>query len=202
MFILSRYIFDKFDIVEKESQSVFSIASGMLTYTVLYLYILFFNSEYLQIFNSFIFYLIAIDSILAVAWSYLQYPYPNQHPHQVSDDTDTDSDTGTYSDIDTDSDGSEDTDADDDNTEESVSTVPAHLITPTAPIQTIVALKESHENENLPNRPPTPIPTDPTPVMLTPTEALPTITETPPTPPPVAPVKPPRSRKKAQVVEI
>ena len=45
--------------------TTYSIAIGLIIYTSIYLYLLFYNGEYLSIFNKFIIYIIAIDLLLS-----------------------------------------------------------------------------------------------------------------------------------------
>jgi hypothetical protein len=45
--------------------TTYSIAIGLIIYTSIYLYLLFYNDEYLSIFNKFIIYIIAIDLLLS-----------------------------------------------------------------------------------------------------------------------------------------
>lgn len=65
MFILSQYILKQVNICNMNDITTYSIAIGLIIYTSIYLYLLFYNDEYLSIFNKFIIYIIAIDLLLS-----------------------------------------------------------------------------------------------------------------------------------------
>ena len=65
MFILSQYILKQVKICNTNDITTYSIAIGLIIYTSIYLYLLFYNDEYLSIFNKFIIYIIAIDLLLS-----------------------------------------------------------------------------------------------------------------------------------------
>ena len=65
MFIISQSILNKSKLCNFESISTYSIASGMVVYASIYLYLLFYNNEYLSLFNKFIIYIVGIDLLLS-----------------------------------------------------------------------------------------------------------------------------------------
>lgn len=65
MFILSQYILKHINVCNMNDITTYSIAIGLILYTSIYLYLLFYNDEYLSIFNKFIIYIIAIDLLLS-----------------------------------------------------------------------------------------------------------------------------------------
>ncbi len=66
MFVISQYLLNTSGICKNTQQiSTYSIALGLILYSAVYLYILFYNEEYLNIFNKFIIYLVVIDLLLS-----------------------------------------------------------------------------------------------------------------------------------------
>lgn len=65
MFILSQILLKQINICNNNSVTTYSIAIGLIIYTSIYLYLLFYNDEYLSVFNKFIIYIIGIDLLLS-----------------------------------------------------------------------------------------------------------------------------------------
>ena len=64
MFIISQYLLHKSNLCNSDNISTYSIAVGLLIYSSIYLYLLYYNNEFLFIFNKFIIFLIGIDLLL------------------------------------------------------------------------------------------------------------------------------------------
>jgi hypothetical protein len=94
MFILSQYILKHLNICNFTDITTYSIAIGLIIYTSIYLYLLFYNNELLSIFNKFIIYIISIDLLLSTFY-YLnnetQYNCENINPENIKLIEDTDS---------------------------------------------------------------------------------------------------------------
>lgn len=94
MFILSQYILKHIKVCNFTDITTYSIAIGLIIYTSIYLYLLFYNNELLSIFNKFIIYIISIDLLLSTFY-YLnnenQYICENINPENIKliDDTDS-----------------------------------------------------------------------------------------------------------------
>lgn len=74
MFVLSQYILNTTGMCTTTKQiSTYSIATGLILYGAVYLYILYYNEEYLSIFNKFIIYIILIDLLLSAFYYYNLY---------------------------------------------------------------------------------------------------------------------------------
>jgi hypothetical protein len=65
MFIISQISLDKLHICEHENISTYSIVIGLVIYGAIYLYFLFYNSEYINLFNKFVIYIVGIDLLLS-----------------------------------------------------------------------------------------------------------------------------------------
>ena len=70
MFILSQLLLKNTKLCIEESITTYSIMIGVIMYASIYSYILLYNSEYLQIFNKFIIFIISIDLLLSVFFHY------------------------------------------------------------------------------------------------------------------------------------
>ena len=71
MFVVSQYILNLSGMCTTNQQiTTYSIALGLILYGSIYLYILFYNNEYLNIFNKFIIYIIAVDLLLSAFYYY------------------------------------------------------------------------------------------------------------------------------------
>lgn len=64
MFVLSQYMLNYAGLPSNQ-MTTYSIVAGLILYGSIYLYILFYNNEYLSIFNKFIIYIIVLDLILS-----------------------------------------------------------------------------------------------------------------------------------------
>jgi hypothetical protein len=65
MFIISQYLLNNLSSNKLEYTSIYAIAIGLVVYACIYLYFLFYNEEFLSIFNKFIIYIIGIDLLLS-----------------------------------------------------------------------------------------------------------------------------------------
>ena len=66
MFLISQYLLNATGTCKNVNQvSTYSVAVGLVLYASIYLYMLFYNEEYLVIFNKFIIYIIIIDLVLS-----------------------------------------------------------------------------------------------------------------------------------------
>jgi putative flippase GtrA len=76
MFIISQYLLNNLstftdDVDRKqgrsklENTSIYAIGIGLVVYACIYLYFLFYNEEFLPIFNKFIIYILGIDLLLS-----------------------------------------------------------------------------------------------------------------------------------------
>jgi hypothetical protein len=66
MFVVSQYLLNASGMCKNSQQiSTYSIALGLILYSSIYLYILFYNNEYLSIFNKFIIYIVIVDLLLS-----------------------------------------------------------------------------------------------------------------------------------------
>ena len=103
MFVLSQYILKKSDVCNINNISTYAIAIGLVIYASIYLYFLFYNNEYLSIFNKFIIYIVGIDLLLSTFYYYNMENTLNNYepindienpPHmRVIDEEDTNSDS-------------------------------------------------------------------------------------------------------------
>lgn len=68
--------------------STYSIITGLILYASIYLYLLFYNDEYLSIFNKFLIYIIVVDLLLSTFYYFnLQksYKYSDQHNYSIEE---------------------------------------------------------------------------------------------------------------------
>lgn len=66
MFIISQYLLNLSGTCKNINQtSTYSIITGLILYASIYLYLLFYNDEYLSIFNKFLIYIIVVDLLLS-----------------------------------------------------------------------------------------------------------------------------------------
>lgn len=65
MFIISQYILQKSNVCNPDNISTYAIATGLIIYASIYLYLLYYNDEFLYLFNKFIIYIIGIDLLLS-----------------------------------------------------------------------------------------------------------------------------------------
>jgi hypothetical protein len=66
MFIISQYLLNLSGTCKNINQiSTYSIITGLILYASIYLYLLFYNDEYLSIFNKFLIYVIIVDLLLS-----------------------------------------------------------------------------------------------------------------------------------------
>ena len=65
MFVISQVILHKSNMCKVDNISTYAIATGLVIYAAIYLYLLFYNNEYISLFNKFIIYIIGIDLLLS-----------------------------------------------------------------------------------------------------------------------------------------
>lgn len=65
MFVISQFVLHKSNMCKFDNISTYAIASGLIVYASIYLYLLFYNNDYVSLFNKFIIYIIGIDLLLS-----------------------------------------------------------------------------------------------------------------------------------------
>lgn len=65
MFIISQYFLSKSSVCYPSSVQIYSIALGIILYAAFYMYIMFYNNQYLGIFNKYIIYIVGADLLLS-----------------------------------------------------------------------------------------------------------------------------------------
>lgn len=65
MFIISQLLLHKSKMCNQENISTYAIAIGLVIYASIYLYLLFYQNDYVFMFNKFIIYIISIDLLLS-----------------------------------------------------------------------------------------------------------------------------------------
>jgi hypothetical protein len=65
MFVISQFALHKSNMCKFNNISTYAIASGLIVYASIYLYLLFYNNDYVALFNKFIIYIIGIDLLLS-----------------------------------------------------------------------------------------------------------------------------------------
>ena len=70
MFIVSQYALQKSNACNNIDTSTYSIVIGLVIYGGIYLYFLFYNNEYLSLFNKFVIYIVGIDLLLSTFYTY------------------------------------------------------------------------------------------------------------------------------------
>ena len=70
MFIISQYLLHKTNLCSSENISTYSIAVGLIIYSAIYLYILYYNNDFLFIFNKFMIFIIGIDLLLSTFYHF------------------------------------------------------------------------------------------------------------------------------------
>ena len=92
MFVLSQYLLNSSGMCNPQQITSYSIALGLILYSSIYLYILFYNNEYLSVFNKFIIYIVVVDLLLS-AFYYFNSQEKEDSPSLVlNNDTDDDDD--------------------------------------------------------------------------------------------------------------
>ena len=70
MFIISQYLLHKSKLCSSDNISTYSIAVGLIIYSSIYLYVLYYNNDFLFIFNKFIIFIIGIDLLLSTFYHF------------------------------------------------------------------------------------------------------------------------------------
>lgn len=65
MFIVSQIVLDKSKLCNIKNISTYAIITGLIVYASIYLYLLFYQNDYLMLFNKFIIYIVGIDLLLS-----------------------------------------------------------------------------------------------------------------------------------------
>lgn len=65
MFVISQFVLHKSNMCKFDNISTYAIASGLIVYASIYLYLLFYNNDYVSLFNKFVIYIIGIDLLLS-----------------------------------------------------------------------------------------------------------------------------------------
>lgn len=91
MFILSQYLLNLTGLCTNYQQLLsYSIALGLILYSSIYLYLLFYNNEFLPMFNSFIFYIIIVDLVLSTYY-YFKLPEMKTNTNDIDSESETSS---------------------------------------------------------------------------------------------------------------
>ena len=97
MFVISQYLLNASGSFKTMNQvSVYSIMTGLVLYTSIYLYLLFYNEEYVSIFNKFIIYVVVIDILLSIFYYFnmsreLEYKRANVITEETNIESDDES---------------------------------------------------------------------------------------------------------------
>ena len=70
MFIISQYLLHKSKLCNSDNISTYSIAVGLIIYSSIYLYLLYYNNDFIFIFNKFIIFIIGIDLLLSTFYHF------------------------------------------------------------------------------------------------------------------------------------
>lgn len=85
MFIVSQYILRLMNVKSINKEITYSIILGLIFYTSLYLYILYYKEDFLNIFNKFIVYIVIGDLMLTTLYIYLSKNSKNQSSKLLND---------------------------------------------------------------------------------------------------------------------
>ena len=97
MFVISQYLLNASGSFKTMNQvSVYSIMTGLVLYTSIYLYLLFYSEEYVSIFNKFIIYVVVIDILLSIFYYFnmsrdLEYKRANAFTEETNIESDDES---------------------------------------------------------------------------------------------------------------
>lgn len=149
MFVVSQYILNLSGMCTTSQQiTTYSIALGLILYGSVYLYILFYNNEYLNIFNKFIIYIVGVDLLLSAFYYYnLQSSDKSIKENEESEDESEDEDDPEYESEDEDE--QDDKEEDDNETQQYIQNLikQANLskqpLVPIIPLNNNVELEES-----------------------------------------------------------
>lgn len=88
MFVISQFALHKSNMCKFNNISTYAIASGLIVYASIYLYLLFYKNDYVALFNKFIIYIIGIDLLLSTFYyfntSKKLEPEPKQELHNLN----------------------------------------------------------------------------------------------------------------------
>jgi hypothetical protein len=112
MFVLSQYLLNASGMCKTQQILSYSIALGLIVYSSIYLYLLFYNNDYLSIFNKFIIYIVVVDLLLSAFYYFNLQEKEDTHKLSMGEeDGESDSDNDEESEVEYI--GSEDDDEDD-----------------------------------------------------------------------------------------
>lgn len=116
MFVLSQYLLNASGMCKTQQILSYSIALGLILYSSIYLYLLFYNNDYLSIFNQFIIYIVVVDLLLSAFYYFnLQEDKNQQTKLQIRND-DKEKHQNTYESIHKyDSESDDDSESDEEN---------------------------------------------------------------------------------------
>lgn len=80
MFVISQFALHKSNMCKFNNISTYAIASGLVVYASIYLYLLFYNNDYVALFNKFIIYIIGIDLLLSTFYYFNTSKKPEAEP--------------------------------------------------------------------------------------------------------------------------
>ena len=80
MFVISQFALHKSNMCKFNNISTYAIASGLIIYASIYLYLLFYNNDYVALFNKFIIYIIGIDLLLSTFYYFNTSKKPELEP--------------------------------------------------------------------------------------------------------------------------
>lgn len=112
MFVLSQYLLNASGMCKTQQILSYSIALGLIVYSSIYLYLLFYNNDYLSIFNKFIIYIVVVDLLLS-AFYYFNLQEKEDTPKLSMGEEDGESDSDNDEESEVEYVGSEDDDEDD-----------------------------------------------------------------------------------------
>ncbi len=110
MFILSQLILNISGTYKTQQILSYSIILGLIIYSSIYLYFLFYNNEYLNIFNKFLIYIVMIDLLLS---AFYYFNLGDHDENDESDETEASNESDDESDNYIETDGDADDEADD-----------------------------------------------------------------------------------------
>lgn len=92
MFIASQLALKKLDLCKESSITSYSLVIGLVTYAIIYFYILFYKPDLMSLFNNFIIYIIGLDMLLATFYYTIgTKEHSNSQPeNELGSDTESD----------------------------------------------------------------------------------------------------------------
>ncbi len=104
MFALSLYLINKTKLCKVSQTIMYSVALGLILYSSIYVYLLFYNESYLSVFNNFVLYILLTDLSISIFYYYKLQQSNIIHLMNNEDDDISDNDSDeTISSVDLDS---------------------------------------------------------------------------------------------------